>query len=66
MAPKPTAPSTSSSCAIAGHLSDKDEAMALRSLELWGRAMAAIREARSSAKPPRQAADRPTGKGEPQ
>lgn len=30
---------------IAGHLPDKDEAMALRSLELWGRAMVASREA---------------------
>ena len=30
---------------IAGHLPAKDEAMALRSLELWGRAMVAHREA---------------------
>jgi len=30
--------------AIAGHLPSKDEAMALRSLELWGRAMVAHRE----------------------
>ena len=29
---------------IAGYLPDKDEATALRSLELWGRAMAAHRE----------------------
>jgi DNA-binding MarR family transcriptional regulator len=29
---------------IACHLPDKDEATALRSLELWGRAMAAHRE----------------------
>ena len=31
--------------AIAGHLPDKDEAMALRSLELWARAMTAARQA---------------------
>jgi long-chain acyl-CoA synthetase len=30
---------------IASHLPDKEEAMALRSLELWGLAMAAAREA---------------------
>jgi DNA-binding MarR family transcriptional regulator len=30
---------------LAGYLPSKDEAMALRSLELWGRAMAASREA---------------------
>jgi hypothetical protein len=29
---------------IAGHLPDKDEAMALRSLELWARAMTASRQ----------------------
>ena len=37
---------------IAGHLDDKDEAMALRSLELWARAMAESRQG------PRQAAER--------
>jgi len=37
--------------AIAGHLSDKDEAMALRSLELWARAMVESRQG------PRQGAD---------
>ena len=36
---------------IAGHLPDKDEAMALRSLELWGRAMVAHREAPKSGPP---------------
>ena len=41
---------------IAGHLSGKDEAMALRSLELWGRALAASREG------PRQSSGTP-GKG---
>ena len=30
---------------IAGHLPDKEEAMALRSLELWARAMTAARQA---------------------
>jgi long-chain acyl-CoA synthetase len=30
---------------LAGYLPNKEEAMALRSLELWGRAMAASREA---------------------
>ena len=35
--------------AIAGHLPDKDEAMALRSLELWGQAMAEDRRARLAA-----------------
>jgi DNA-binding MarR family transcriptional regulator len=30
---------------LAGHLPDKDEAMALRSLELWGRALAESRQA---------------------
>jgi DNA-binding MarR family transcriptional regulator len=30
---------------LAGYLPTKDEAVALRSLELWGRAMAASREA---------------------
>jgi long-chain acyl-CoA synthetase len=30
--------------AIAGHLPDKDEAMALRSLELWGRALSESRQ----------------------
>ena len=37
--------------AIAGHLPDKDEAMALRSLELWARAMVESRQG------PRQGAD---------
>jgi long-chain acyl-CoA synthetase len=36
---------------IAGHLPDKDEATALRSLELWGRAMAAHREGPSEEAP---------------
>ena len=36
---------------IAGHLPAKDEAMALRSLELWGRAMVAHREAPKSGPP---------------
>jgi long-chain acyl-CoA synthetase len=35
--------------AIAGHLPDKDEAMALRSLELWGQALAEDRQARVAA-----------------
>jgi long-chain acyl-CoA synthetase len=35
--------------AIAGHLTDKDEAMALRSLELWGEALAEDRQARLAA-----------------
>jgi len=34
---------------IAGHLPDKDEAMALRSLELWGQALAEDRLARLAA-----------------
>jgi long-chain acyl-CoA synthetase len=38
---------------IAGHLPDKDEAMALRSLELWARAMTESRQG------PRQAAQEP-------
>ena len=38
---------------IAGHLNDKDEAMALRSLELWARAMTESRQGpRVSAEPP--------------
>jgi long-chain acyl-CoA synthetase len=36
---------------IAGHLPSKDEAMALRSLELWGRAMVAHRAGPQSADP---------------
>ena len=39
--------------AIAGHLPDKEEAMALRSLELWARAMVESRQG------PRQAAEEP-------
>ena len=39
--------------AIAGYLPSKDEAMALRSLELWGRAMTAHREGPKSDAPPR-------------
>jgi long-chain acyl-CoA synthetase len=35
--------------AIAGHLPDKDEAMALRSLELWGQALSEDRQARAAA-----------------
>ncbi len=42
--PRPTAPWTTTSCRIAGHLPDKDEAMALRSLELWARAMSESRQ----------------------
>jgi long-chain acyl-CoA synthetase len=38
--------------AIAGYLPTKDETMALRSLELWGRAMAAHREGPRSDAPP--------------
>jgi long-chain acyl-CoA synthetase len=38
---------------IAGHLPDKDEATALRSLELWARAMAAHREGPSHEAPVR-------------
>jgi len=38
---------------IAGHLNDKDEAMALRSLELWARAMVQSRQA------PREPAEQP-------
>jgi long-chain acyl-CoA synthetase len=37
---------------IAGHLPAKDEAMALRALELWGRAMVAHREAPKPGMPP--------------
>ncbi|MGO9853868.1 MAG: MarR family winged helix-turn-helix transcriptional regulator [Acidimicrobiales bacterium] len=40
---------------IAGHLSDKEEAMALRSLELWARAMTESRQG------PRPAADAAAG-----
>ncbi len=40
---------------IAGHLPDKEEAMALRSLELWARAMTESRQG------PRQAADTAVG-----
>jgi long-chain acyl-CoA synthetase len=35
---------------IAGHLSTKDEAMALRALELWGQALAASRQAQTPEK----------------
>jgi long-chain acyl-CoA synthetase len=38
---------------IAGHLNDKDEAMALRSLELWARAMTQSRQG------PREATEQP-------
>jgi long-chain acyl-CoA synthetase len=41
--------------AIAGHLSDKEEAMALRSLELWARAMVESRQGPRQG--PRQAGD---------
>jgi long-chain acyl-CoA synthetase len=43
---------------IAGYLPNKDEAMALRSLELWGRALSEAREARN------RAADAPAGGGQ--
>jgi long-chain acyl-CoA synthetase len=46
--------------AIAGHLPDKEEAMALRSLELWARAMVESRQG------PRQAGDGPTSPRETQ
>ena len=45
---------------IAGHLPDKDEAMALRSLELWGRALS---ESRSSARRAAERADERTPSG---
>jgi long-chain acyl-CoA synthetase len=35
--------------AIAGHLSSKDRTLAMKSLELWGQALAAHREARKAA-----------------
>ena len=47
---------------IAGHLSNKDRGTALRSLELWGRALASTREARRL----REAAERSVEKDEPQ
>ena len=45
---------------IAGHLSDKECGTALRSLELWGRALASTREARKL----REAAEKAAGKNE--
>jgi DNA-binding MarR family transcriptional regulator len=42
---------------IAGHLPDKDEAMALRSLELWGQALAQDRLARLAAEGTANAAE---------
>ncbi len=45
---------------IAGHLPDKEEAMALRSLELWARAMTESRQG------PRQAADESAGQAAPE
>jgi long-chain acyl-CoA synthetase len=57
-------------CAIAGHLSVKDRGTALRSLELWGRALASTREARklreAAEKVADKPADTPAGKGESQ
>jgi len=47
---------------IAGHLSNKDRGTALRSLELWGRALASTREARRL----REAAERSAERDEPQ
>jgi long-chain acyl-CoA synthetase len=47
---------------IAGHLSNKDRGTALRSLELWGRALASTREARKL----REAAERSAENDEPQ
>jgi long-chain acyl-CoA synthetase len=44
--------------AIAGYLPNKDEAMALRSLELWGRAMAAHRDGPRSDAPSAAESDR--------
>ncbi len=49
---------------IAGHLPGKDEAMALRSLELWGRAMAASREGPEGRPTRREGAARPMSKTE--
>ena len=46
---------------IAGHLSNKECGTALRSLELWGRALASTREARKL----REAAQKAAHKGEP-
>jgi long-chain acyl-CoA synthetase len=44
---------------IAGHLPSKEEAMALRSLELWGRALAASRQTpRQAEEPPAKGAAR--------
>ena len=45
---------------IAGHLPDKEEAMALRSLELWARAMTESRQG------PRAAADESAGRATPE
>jgi long-chain acyl-CoA synthetase len=53
-------------CSIAGHLSAKDRGTALRSLELWGRALASTREARKLREAAEKPADKATGKGEPQ
>jgi long-chain acyl-CoA synthetase len=47
---------------IAGHLSNKDRGTALRSLELWGLALASTREARKL----REAAEKAAEKVEPQ
>jgi long-chain acyl-CoA synthetase len=47
---------------IAGHLSNKDRGTALRSLDLWGRALASTREARKL----REAQAKAATKGEPQ
>jgi long-chain acyl-CoA synthetase len=46
---------------IAGHLSNKDRGTALRSLELWGRALASTRDARKL----REAQAKAAAKGEP-
>jgi long-chain acyl-CoA synthetase len=57
-------------CTIAGHLSTKDRSTALRSLDLWGRALASTREARKlreeADKAAAKATDKAAAKGGPQ
>ena len=58
--PRPTWRSTSYLVSIAGHLPDKEEAMALRSLELWGRRHDRVPPG------PRPAADESAGRATPE
>jgi long-chain acyl-CoA synthetase len=48
---------------IAGHLSAEDRAVAMRSLELWGQALAAAREARKAAEAKQTPPTAATGAG---